>query len=149
MKKYRKKKEKIKYLIVIYRNKKTYRVLHKKSYPKTILRLWENEINNIKPKFYIEYGKRGTDVKFEIALLYPKDKTLQTLYTKDSLGRIKKIELLNDTHKIKKIVDYYVEQKIFDLEKKKFIKYDELLNYLKSFNELTQLFTLNNLIIIP
>jgi hypothetical protein len=148
MKKRSNKKEKVKYLIVIYKNKKEYKVLHKKSFPKTILRIWDDEIRFIKPRFCIEYGKRGSDIKFELALLYPKDKTTQVIYTKDYLGRNKEIELLSEKYKIKKIINYYVEQKIYDINEKKYIRYCDLLNELKNFNELTQLFTLNNKLII-
>lgn len=143
-----KKKEKIKYLIVIYRNNKKFKILHKKSLQKTIIRLWDIESKFIKPRFFIEYGKRGSDVKFELALLYPKDKTQQQLYKKDTLGRNKVIELLDEKHKIKKIIDYYVEQTVYDIKEKKRIRYFEILKILKNFNELTQLFTLNNKLII-
>jgi len=148
MKRRSNKKEKVKYLIVIYKNKKEYKVLHKKSFPKTILRIWDDEIRFIKPRFCIEYGKRGSPIKFELALLYPKDKTTQVIYTKDYLGRNKEIELLSEKYKIKKIINYYVEQKIYDISEKKYIRYCDLLNELKNFNELTQLFTLNNKLII-
>lgn len=148
MKYKKKKKEIIKYLIVIYKNKKSYKILHKKTFQKTILRLWDDEIRFIKPRFYIEYGKRGLPIKFELALLYPKDRTNKVLYVKDELGRNKVIELLDEKHKIKKIIDYYIEQTVFDLNNRKRLRYFELLNKIKEIKEFSQLFTLNNKLII-
>ena len=148
MKYKKKKKEIIKYLIVIYKNKKKYKTLHKKTFQKTILRLWDDEVRFIKPRFYIEYGKRGLPIKYELALLYPKDKTNKIIYIKDDLGRNKVIELMDEKHKIKKIVDYYIEQTVFDLNNRKRLRYFELLAKIKEIKEFTQLFTLNNKLII-
>lgn len=146
----RKKRKKIKkditqkYKIVLFKNKKQCTIFMIRAKKSSILENWQEFKTQKKPRFVKETTGRNKETFYELALLFPKDKTIAKIYVKDELGRNKEANLTTDTHKIKEIIPYWVEETAYDYDTKKRIRYHEIFDYLKNITELTQLFTLNN-----
>jgi hypothetical protein len=144
----RKKESFEKYKIVLFENNKKLKVFAIKARKETILEYWHEFKTQRKPRFVKEFRGRNRPLKYELMLLYPKDKTIAKTFIKDELGRNREAELVSETHKIKEIIPYWVEETVYDFDLKNRIRYHEALNFIKSISELTQIFTLNNKVFI-
>jgi hypothetical protein len=64
------------------------------------------------------------------------------------MGRNVEITLNKKKSRIKELIPYWEEEKIYDLELKKHIRYHEMMDYIYSIDDIGQIFTLNNRLII-
>ena len=133
-----------KYSIVLFKNKKKVRHLKTSKTEINILKNWEYYLSLKKPKFYrTQCGKRNDEANYEIALLYPRETIEDFIWVKTELGKNEKIMYESADYKIEKIEPYWVEESIYDFDKKKKIKYNDLLNYILKIKDISQIFTLN------
>ena len=131
------------YLIVLFCNNKRVKVLGKNMTKEPIIKKWNKLSKEKKPKYTKEYGKHEhIKLNYELGLLFPNNSDKKTTI-RDNLGRLKTLTIDNNKYMIKKIIPYWYEEKIYDSTNKKLITYDLFLEYLKSINKLSQIFSLN------
>jgi hypothetical protein len=89
-------------------------------------------------------GKRNKKLIVELALVFPNTRWAKKTYVKDELGRNMEVKLDNPNQRIKYIIPYWVEEKIYDFDAKKRIRFHKLIEYIYSITDIAQIFTLNN-----
>jgi hypothetical protein len=140
------------YFIVLFCNKKKLRVLYKCQKKNTIYEYWQELKTQKRPPFVkLQGGKRKQELIFELGLIFPNNKWSKPTYIRDDLGRTIKAELIsiespsiNDKFRIKEIIPYWDEELVYDLENKKRIHYDQMMEVILKVEDVAQIFTLNN-----
>jgi hypothetical protein len=134
-----------KYFIVLFCNKKKVKILYRCMKRTTITEYWNEFKTERKPPFVkIHGGKRNQEQLFELALIFPNNRWATKMWVKDSLGRNIEAKIENNKFRIKELIPYWKEELIYDLESKKRIRYHEMMEYILSVKEISQIFTLNN-----
>lgn len=111
----------------------------------TITDYWNEYKTQKKPPFIqMQGGKRNQELVFELALIYPNNRWATKTYVRDSMGRNIEAVIENNKFRIKEIVPYWKEELIYDFDNKKRIRYHEMMEYIFSITEISQIFTLNN-----
>ena len=138
-----------KYFIVIFCNKKRVKILHRSMKKSTIYDYW-HEFKTQKPPRYLKLqsGKRNRSNVYELALIFPNNRWAKTTYTKDDLGRTIEVEMEDKKRRIKELVPYWAEELIYDFDTKKRIRYHEIMEIIFPITEISQIFTLNNKIVL-
>ena len=138
-----------KYFIVLFCNKKRVSVLYRCMNKNTIYEYWREYRTQKKPPYIkLQGGKRGQELNFELALIFPNNRWVKKTWVKDSLGRNQEAIIENDKLRIKEIIPYWKEELIYDFQSKKRIRYHEMVNQILPINEIAQIFTLNNKIFV-
>ena len=96
------------------------------------------------PYLQTHRAKRNVEITFELGLIYPKNKTANKIYVKDSLGRNIEAKIENDKFRIKEMIPYWREETIYDFDTKKRLRYHEMMEIILPIDEISQIFTLNN-----
>jgi hypothetical protein len=110
----------------------------------TITEYWHEFKTQKKPTFIqIQGGKRNQEQIFELALVFPNNRWVKTTYVKDTLGRNQPAVIENEKFRIKEIIPYWKEELIYDFQKKKRIRYHEMMEQILKISEISQIFTLN------
>jgi hypothetical protein len=139
------KNNKFKYAIVLFENQKKIKVLYKCMQRKTVYEYWREYKTEKKPPFVkLQGGKRRQELVYELGLLLPNNRWSDQVWVKDSLGRNQKAILENDNLRIKEIIPYWVEEKVYDYDNGKRIRYHEMMEQILPINDIAQIFTLNN-----
>ena len=118
---------------------------------RSIRDLWEELRTQKVPPYLKEYsGSRGKKMNYELGLIYPDNKWAKSkgVIKRDELGRLEEVTLEDGKFRIKELIPYWVEEKVYDHENKKRIRYHEFVEILKSVKEIAQIFTLNNKIFL-
>jgi hypothetical protein len=139
------KNNKFKYAIVLFENKKKVKVLYKCMQRKTVYEYWREYKTEKKPPFVkLQGGKRRQELVYELGLLLPNNRWSEKVWVKDSLGRNQNAILLDDNLRIKEIIPYWVEEKVYDHDNGKRIRYHEMMEQILPITDIAQIFTLNN-----
>jgi len=134
-----------KYGIVLFENQKKIKVLYKCMQKKTVYEYWREYKTEKKPPFVkLQGGKRRQELVHELGLLLPNSRWSDQVWVKDSLGRNQKATFEDDNLRIKEIIPYWVEEKVYDYDNGKRIRYHEMMEQILPINDITQIFTLNN-----
>jgi hypothetical protein len=134
-----------KYAIVLFENQKKIKVLYKCMQRKTVYEYWREYKTEKKPPFVkLQGGKRRQELVYELGLLLPNNRWSDQVWVKDSLGRNQKAILEDDNLRIKEIIPYWVEEKVYDYNNGKRIRYHEMMEQILPINDIAQIFTLNN-----
>lgn len=141
-------KKKLKYKIVLFCNKKRIKTLYTCIKKTTLYEHWYEYKTQVRPPFTREIGKRKVELRYELALIFPNNRWAKSVYVRDSLGRNVEAKIENDVYRIKEIIPYWQEELIFDYEKKKHIRYHEMMEYITSIKDIAQIFTLNNKVFV-
>lgn len=137
--------KKWKYFVVLYCNKKKVRVLHKAMTKNTIYDAWHEYSTQRKPPFVKLYGgKRNQKLKYELALIFPNNRWSKPTWIRDELGRNVEALMSDENFRIKKIIPYWEEERVYDLETKKRIQYHQMIDIILKVDDVAQIFTLNN-----
>ena len=111
----------------------------------TVYEYWREFRTEKKPVYVKQQGgKRKKELVFELALIFPNNRWATTTWVKDSLGRNEPAIIEGDKFRIKEIIPYWQEELIYDLNTKKRIRYNQMMDYISSITEIAQIFTLNN-----
>ncbi len=138
-----------KYFIVLFCNRKRKKLIHKSAKRSTITEIWQELKTQKKPPYIkTNSGKKRTNTKYELALIYPKTRWSTKTYVKDELGRNEEVILSNDKERVKEIIPYWIEELIYDFDNKKRIRYHEMIEYILKVTDVAQVFTLNNKIFV-
>ena len=134
-----------KYAIVLFENKKKIKVLYKCMQRKTVYEYWREYKTEKKPPFVkLQGGKRRQEVVYELGLLLPNSRWSEQVWVKDSLGRNQKAKFEDENFRIKEIIPYWVEEKVYDYDNGKRIRYHEMMEQILPISDIAQIFTLNN-----
>lgn len=134
-----------KYAIVLFENQKKVKVLYKCMQRKTVYEHWREYKTEKKPPFVkLQGGKRRQELVYELGLLLPNNRWSEKVWVKDSLGRNRKAKLEDDNLRIKEIIPYWVEEKVYDHDNGKRIRYHEMMEQILPISDIAQIFTLNN-----
>ena len=144
-------KSKFRYFIILYLNGKKKKVLHKTINRSRIMDHWSEYKTQKQPPYCAEIrGRKRTKLNFELFLVYPLTRWSVTdkAYKKDELGRNIPVSLNDPNFRIKEILPWWEEEKVFDFETKKHIRYHEMFDKILNIQEVCQVFTLNNKIFV-
>jgi len=134
------------YKIVLFKTGERNKVFFSSNNKKSILKKYTKFIEEKKPKFVTEYISRKK-VMFELAIITT-EKSEETLYVKDSLGRTKQIVLGDSNYNFIKMLPYWKEEKIYDHKLKSKISFEVFMEKYLHNKDFKQIFTLNNKVII-
>jgi len=138
--------KKKKYKIILFCNKKRKKLYYETINITAIRNLWYELKTEKKPRFVKEYGgKRNQSLDFELALIYPDNRWAKkkTVTKRDEFGRLYDASIDIKGFRLKEIVPYWQEERVYDHENKKHIRYHELLEIFEQVGEIAQVFTLN------
>lgn len=141
-------KNKKRYMIVLFFNKTIIKVYHNTMKKGDVTDKWHELKTEKKPRYIRMNNNRGKSRIYELALIYPADKRSKPTYTRDELGRNVEVKIESKKHRVKEIIPYWVEETIYDYETKKHIRYHEFIDIFSSVTEISQIFKLNNKIIL-
>lgn len=134
-----------KYFIVLFCNKKRVKVLYRCKRKNTVYQYWHEYKTQKKPRFLkTQNRKRGNEVVYELALIFPNSRWSTKTFVRDSLGRTIEAKFEDENFRIKEIIPYWKEELVYDFQKKTRIRYHEILEQILSISEIGQIFTLNN-----
>lgn len=106
---------------------------------------WYEYKTQRKPQYVkLNSGKKRTPMNFELALVFPKTRWSTKTYAKDEMGRNIQIDIDNDKQRIKYLIPYWEEEYVYDFDRKKRIRYHEMMLYINQIDDIAQIFTLNN-----
>lgn len=140
-----------KYFIILYINGKKKKVLYKSAKRSTIMDFWLELKTQKKPPYCAEVrGRKRTVLNFELFLIYPINRwsTTDKAYKKDELGRTIAVTLDDPKFRVKEILPWWEEERVFDFETKKHIRYHEMMDKIYPITEICQVFTLNNKVFV-
>ena len=138
-----------KYFIVLFCNKKRVRVLYRCMQRTTVYEYWREFRTQKKPAFIKQQGgKRKNELNYELALIFPNNRWATKTYVKDSLGRNQEALIEDNKFRIKEIIPYWKEELIYDFQRKKRIRYHEMMDQILFIKEIAQVFTLNNKVFV-
>ena len=141
--------KKWKYFVILFCNKKKVRVLHRSMTKNTIYDAWHEYKTEKRPPFVkLQGGKRNQELKYELGLIFPNNRWSKPTYIRDELGRNTEALLDNGKSRIKELVPYWEEERVYDFDTKKRIRYHEMMNIILEVEDIGQIFTLNNKIFL-
>ena len=137
--------KKWKYSVILFCNKKKVRVLYKCMTKNSVYDAWHEFKTEKKPPFVkLQGGKRSRVLKYELGLIFPNNRWSKPTYIRDELGRNAEALLEDGKFRIKELIPYWDEEKIYDFDTKKRIRYHEMMNIILEVEDIGQIFTLNN-----
>jgi len=113
----------------------------------TIYDAWHEYKTEKKPPFVkLQGGKRNRELKYELGLIFPNNRWSKPTFIRDELGRNTEalLEGKDGKFRIKELIPYWDEEKIYDFETKKRIRYHEMMEIILNVDDIGQIFTLNN-----
>ena len=113
----------MKYLIVLFKNKKRKKILNKF---KTLERANKYFNDTLKPSNNVLFSKsfeNGKPCKYEIGFLESGSTDFNLYFVKDELGRQIKVDIDDPDYRLTKIVDYNIEELLYDVNKKNKISF--------------------------
>ena len=138
-----------KYFIVLFCNKKRYRILYRCMKRTNITDVWHEFKTQKRPPYTkMQGGKRKQELTFELGLIFPVNRWSTKTYTRDHMGRNIEAVMMDENFRIKEIIPYWDEEKIFDFKIKKRIRYHDMMEQISPIRDIAQIFTLNNKIFV-
>lgn len=129
------------------------KILHVSSKMTTIHEYWRACKARKKPLYCAENrGRARTKLEFELVLVYPKNRwsVQEKLTRKDHLGRNQDIDPGKgfENHRIKELITWWEEEKIYDGQQNKHIFFDEMFNIIWNIKGPGLVFLLNNKVFV-
>ena len=140
-------KKNFRYFIILYLNGKRKKVMHKSARRGTIMEYWSEFKTQKKPPYCAENrGRKRTKLEFELFLIYPKTRwnTTDKAYKKDDMGRNIEVVLNDPNFRVKEIIPWWEEERVYDFQVKDHIRFHEMMDKIIKIEEICQVFTLNN-----
>jgi hypothetical protein len=136
------------HLIVLFKNKKRKKIINRFKTLDRAKEFFSNKVSESKNVIFEKQVENALPCSFEIALLSKKDDNFQSLFVKDMLGRQVRVDLDDDDFKIIEVSEYRVEEKIFDVYKKKKITTQEFMKSYINTPSIKLLSKLNNKVVL-
>jgi hypothetical protein len=135
-----------KYKIILLQDSVSKKTLFKSNIKRNTLNKFRKLGNQKPPSFTRKYVKRKI-CQFELGL-FSLSPSVETVYSKDELGRNVKRELRSGDYYLHSIIDYWVEEQIYDHQSKKRIGFINFIENNLTNKTFKQIFTLNNKVVI-
>ena len=135
-----------KYKIILLQDSVPKKTLFKSNIKRNTLNRFKKLTNQSPPSFTRKYVKRKI-CQFELAVFSLNPPT-DIVYSKDTLGRNVKRSLKYGEYYLNNIIDYWVEEQIYDHQQKKRIIFNEFVEKNLQNKKFKQIFTLNNKVVI-
>jgi len=133
------------YFVILFCNKKKLRTLHKCQKKNTIYDAWHEFKTQKRPPFVkLQGGKRQRALNFELGLIFPNNKWAKPTIIRDELGRNAEAKMVDKKFRIKELIPYWDEERVYDFDAKKRIRYHEMMEIILKVDDVAQIFTLNN-----
>ena len=111
----------------------------------TVYEYWREYKTQKKPRYVKLRGfQRNQELMYELALIFPNNRWATSTYVRDSLGRNIEALIEDEKFRIKEMIPYWEEEMVYDHQKKKRIRYHEMLEQILPIKDIAQIFTLNN-----
>jgi hypothetical protein len=136
------------HLIVLFKNKKRKKIINRFKTLDRAKEFFSNKVSESKNVIFEKQVENALPCSFEIALLSKKDDNFQSLFVKDMLGRQVRVDLDDDDFKIIEVIEYRVEEKIFDVYKNKKITTQEFMKSYINTPSIKLLSKLNNKVVL-
>ena len=136
-----------KYQIVLFNNKSKKRILNTSNVYININQKYKELVKKSTIIFPILYNNKKK-CNFEIALVCVGKCKTKLIHKRDTMGRLAEVTTKNKKYRILDIVDYEIEEKVYDHKLKKRIYFTELFGLYLDTKTLTQIYSLNNKIIV-
>jgi len=135
-----------KYQIIIFKNRKRYKVLFSSNLKYNIQKKYNKYIRENNITFSKKFSSREP-IHFEICMICNHGCKSKKIYKRDELGRLDLIELEGDSQ-ILEINDYEIEEKLHDHQLNKRISFDEFIERYTFKKDIYQMYTINNKIVV-
>lgn len=135
------------FIIVLFKNKVKKKIINKFKTFKKAENYYKSLLNKSENVIFEKKIENTISCKHEIALL-EKNGVENIMYNTDELGRSIKVVLEDPQYVIRKINNYKIEEKIFDISRNKKITVTEFIKNFLSENSTRMVSSLNNKIII-
>jgi predicted transcriptional regulator with HTH domain len=137
-----------KYYVVLFKNKTRKKIIKKFSNYKNAEKFYTELTKKSSEVIFSKKIENGFECDYELGLLQNKSNDIFDVYKNDELGRNIQVVLEDPNYDLLKIIDYRVEEQIYDIQKSKKILTEIFIkNYLKG-DGLKMISTLNNKIIV-
>jgi len=143
--------KKKKYKIILFCNQKKKKLIYQTISLPRIRDLWYELKTERKPRYVKEFGgKRNLSLEYELALIYPDNRWAKskTVTKRDEIGRLINVSAGEKGYRMKELIPYWEEEKVYDHDTKNRIRYHEFLKIFLDIEEIAQIFTLNNKIFL-
>ena len=125
------------------------KVLYKSNKMTTIHEYWRACKAKKKPLYCAENrGRARTKLEFELVLVYPRNRWTKDdeVHRKDHLGRFQGVNVTKgqDQHRIKEVITWWEEEKIYDGQQNKHIFFDEMFDIIWNIRGPGLVFVLNS-----
>jgi hypothetical protein len=136
------------YIIVLFKNKKRKKIINRFVTLDRAKDYFNKKINESKSVIFEKQVENALRCNYELALLSKKDNNFQSLFVRDSLGRQIKVDLDDEDYKIIDVLEYRVDEKIFDVFENKKISTNEFLKKYLGGASIKMLSKLNNKVVL-
>ena len=136
-----------KYHIILFNNKRKKKILFSSNLRKTINQKYKELKKKTNPIFPLKILNREK-CNFEVALVQRRSGKEVGKLRKDDVGRWTRSVIKNQDYQLSEVCDYQVEGTLYDHQTKSRINVEELLLVYLPKVEMSQLFSLNNKIVI-
>jgi len=106
-------------LVVLFKNKVRKKIINKFITLDKAKDFFDKKINENKEVYFEKRVENARDCSFDLCLLEKKNEEFNNLFVRDGLGRQVKVELDDPEFKIMKVLEYKVEETIFDVSTRK------------------------------
>ena len=121
--------KKRKYKIILFCNQKRKKLFYQTISLPSIRDLWYELKTERKPRYVKEFGgKRNLSLTYELALIYPDNRWAKskTITKRDEIGRLINVSASEKGYRMKELIPYWEEEKVYDHDNKKRIRYQRL-----------------------
>jgi hypothetical protein len=113
----------MKYLIVLFKNKKRKKILNKFKTLERANKYFNDTLKTSNNVLFSKSFENGKPCKYEIGFLESGSTDFNLYFVKDELGRQIKVDIDDPDYRLTKIVDYNIEELLYDVDKKNKISF--------------------------
>jgi hypothetical protein len=113
----------MKYLIVLFKNKKRKKILNKFKTLERADKYFNDTLKTSNNVLFSKSFENGKPCKYEIGFLESGSTDFNLYFVKDELGRQIKVDIDDPDYRLTKIVDYNIEELLYDVNKKNKISF--------------------------
>ena len=113
----------MKYLIVLFKNKKRKKILNKFKTLERANKYFNDTFKTSNNVLFSKSFENGKPCKYEIGFLESGSTDFNLYFVKDELGRQIKVDIDDPDYRLTKIVDYNIEELLYDVNKKNKISF--------------------------
>jgi len=113
----------MKYLIVLFKNKKRKKILNKFKTLERAKKYFNDTLKTSNNVLFSKSFENGKPCKYEIGFLESGSTDFNLYFVKDELGRQIKVDIDDPDYRLTKIVDYNIEELLYDVDEKNKISF--------------------------